>query len=161
MEVGGTHLLTVGASIAASIVTVIAADFFGLRRDRAKMRMEFAWQLRRQRWDAVYEALNTCPRFSTEPSEMLKSIIELTVWSSNKVEPWIDREASEKLQQIRSEVEEWVGIAAKSVDENRSVSLNVPTEKINSLRNEANKELAHALQKMRGSHAQLIKEHEL
>jgi len=156
MTVEGTSLIVIGASIIASVLTVIATDFFGLRRDKARLRMEFAWQLRRQRWDALYSALHSCPLLTIEPHTMMKAISDLAKWSATEVEPWVGSDRVNELRKKREEIEDWHNTVIHTMARDPSVKPAVPSKMINAFRDQANKELIDALQRMRRKYSQLF-----
>jgi len=138
------------------MLTVFATDFFGLRRDKARLQMEFAWQLRRQRWDALYSALQTCPTFELDPPKLMESISNLVRWSTNEVEPWIGGDRVEALRKEREEVETWHQHAVQKILTDPDANFEFPSDLINGFRIRANNELTGALQRMRQKYSQLF-----
>ena len=158
METEGVPFVAAGISVVVTVLTVVATDFFGLRRDKARLKMEFAWQLRRQRWDALCSALQSCPRFVTEPQELLQSISDLANWSATEVEPWIGSDRIGELRGKRETVEAWVVNTLHTVQANSAADIDVPNREINAFRDLANQQLTDALQRIRSEFSPLLKE---
>ena len=159
MESESISILSIVATVGVAMLTVFATDFFGLRRDKARLKMEFAWQLRRQRWDALYSALQSCPRFVTEPTEMVQSISNLANWSATQIEPWIGSDRVKELRDQRESVEAWVLKTLQAAREGSEVEISVPREEINTFRDFANQQLTEALQRIRSEYSPLLKDH--
>jgi hypothetical protein len=156
MALEDTSVVTILATVIVSMMTVFATDFFGLRRDRARMEMEFAWQLRRQRWDALYSALQNCPTFDVDPPKLMQSISNLCRWSANEVEPWIGGDRVEAIRKQREEVEAWHREATHSILSDPNNSFEFPAKLINGFRTDTSNELTAALQRMRRIYSHLL-----
>jgi len=155
MGVGDISLVTVLVAVLTSAATVFLADFFGLRRDRARLRMELDWQLQSQRWASLYGALKSCPSFQMEGAELVKSVFDLTKWCQTEVEPWIGSDRINPLKTKRKEVDEWLNNTVNEARSDPTAIIPVPTSQINELRELATSELTSALQRMRSRFSRL------
>lgn len=157
MGVGDISLLTVVVAALTSMATVFLSDFFGLRRDRARLRMELDWKLQEQRWDALYDALKSCPSLHLDSANLVTSAYDLATWCQTEVEPWIGSDRVNSLKLKREEVNEWLSKLATQKNIDSTVDLPVPTPLINELRELAVKDVTNALQRMRSRFSKLSK----
>jgi hypothetical protein len=155
MDAVSTSIIAALVSLVVSGLTVFLSDFFGLRRDRAQLRMEFDWQLQRQRWDALNKALVNCPTFSLDEQSIVNSISRLTQWCQAEVEPWLGSDHISSLKAKRESIENWVNKTVSQVLGDSGQSVRVPTTEINEFRKLAIEEVTSALQRMRSRFSEL------
>jgi hypothetical protein len=150
-----TSIVAALVSFLVAGLTVFLSDYFGLKRDRARLHMEFDWQLRRQRWDALSKALVTCPTYSTDQTELLNSIISLTKWCKTEVEPWMGSDHVSSLKTKRSDLEQWINETVSQVLADPEKRVRFPIEQINEFQELAVEEVTSALRRMRTRFSEL------
>jgi hypothetical protein len=150
-----TLVLPAFIALIVSVVTVFLTDYFGLRRDRERLRLELDWKYRDNRMLALFGLLKDAPTFYSgdmQPDGTLdftrtwQSILAFMQWVEQSVEPWLDSNDREKVYERRLKLNDWTSsvleagmqpINAASVGTDRvpgRTSVTIPAEDINQLR---------------------------